>query len=288
MIAALTRLRVGALDARALWSGSYEYDSIRTAAPGLRAPKARSEGIRNCPHGKHGISPMMLRSRRHLQRQTWRSRQEVETLSTPGLEVSRAGTDPSPYWDGRFHTAAGARARTYVNPFAAADPGEPERQRQDRRRFNGRQGQYRRLTAQREHGLKCDVSRLGMRRACAQTHATWTAATTRCRKLYTMVIRLSEKPDPLTRQGRHVELGYRRTRSSRTPADNIAGGLFLRIATATIPKQKGRVRDGVLDSRTGGRAACAANRWFYDHTAMRFSTRAHRLILGEDDTMPGA
>src|SRR5689334_22071142 len=67
--------------------------------------------------------------RKALSRQPWRSQQEVDYIvAPPGIEQARLPTYVRFYVWGRAVSYRGWRKgiETYINPFAAADPGQPE------------------------------------------------------------------------------------------------------------------------------------------------------------------
>ena len=108
--------------------GTYEYAFRYGGRPDYSRGSEIEPGV-DCPHGSTIHFANDTQTRIAVARQPWRSQQEIDWIAKPpGLEEVKAPVLT------RFHIWVRAIAyrgykrgiETYVNPFAADDPGEPE------------------------------------------------------------------------------------------------------------------------------------------------------------------
>ena len=96
---------------------------------GGRPGVAETEPAADCARGSAVHFNDEAEMRKALSRQPWRSKQEIDyIIAPPGIEKARLPTYVRFYVWGRAVSYRGWRKgiETYVNPFAAQDPGQPQ------------------------------------------------------------------------------------------------------------------------------------------------------------------
>ena len=217
--------------------GAYEY-AFRY---GGRADFSRDGEIEpgvDCPHGSSVHFAHEDRTRVAIARQKWRSQQEIDWITAPpGLDNVRAPNLTRFYiWD-RALSRRGYKKEieTYVNPWAADDPGQPQVTGLIGDGFNlddkVNAGDF--VSPDGERGIDnalyrawgCDAPWRGNGNATLDLRANDKMQD----GLYTMVIRISGNQDPMNDSDAVVEIGYSPDRIVRDARNNIALDYSYRI-----------------------------------------------------------
>jgi hypothetical protein len=260
---------------RGFVAGTYEY-AFRY---GGRADYSRSSEIEpgvDCPHGSatHFANP--ARTRIAVAHQPWRLPQEAAWVAEPpGLDQVRSPLNT------RFGIWVRALAyrgykrgiETYVNPFAAEDPGQPQVTSRIGDGFNldGKLKANDFVSPDGEKGIDnalyrawgCDAPWRGNGNATLDLRANDKMQ----EGLYTMVIRVSGNADPMNDPDAVVEIGYSPDKIVKDARSNIAVNYSYRILkSAQYTKMKARIKDGVLESEQVAEMHSPRIAWFYDQT----------------------
>ena len=196
--------------------GAYEY-AFRY---GGRAGYARAGEIEpgvDCPHGSTLHFSSSDQTKIAVARQKWRSQQEIDWISVPpGLEQARSPLGARfSIWDRAVAYRGYKRGiETYVNPWAADDPGQPEVTGRIADGFNldGKIGPNDFVSPDGEKGIDnalyrawgCDAPWRGNGNATLDMRANDKMQ----EGLYTMVIRVSGNQDPMNDSDATLEIGY--------------------------------------------------------------------------------
>src|ERR1700733_9202387 len=170
----------------------------------------------DCIHGSTVHFASEDQTRRALSLQAWRSKYEVDAISAPpGLEQVR-GPNLTRFliWNRAVAYRGWKKGiETYVNPFAAVDPGEPEvtgkiadgldLDNNPRTGFTGPNGQ-KGIDNNLYRAWGCDAPWRGNGDATLDLRADDKMQD----GLYTMVIRVSGKKDPMNDDNAILEIGY--------------------------------------------------------------------------------
>ena len=203
--------------AAAPWSRGYVVSTYGFAFHyGSRPGAAESDPGADCPRGDafHFLDESSMRQ--VLEQQPWRSKLEIDNIiKPPGIEQARLPTYVRFYVWGRAVSYRGWRKgiETYVNPFAAPDPGQPEVTGKISDGFNldGKIKANDFVSPDGERGIDnalyrawgCDPAYRGPATATLDLREN-----TQMREgLYTVVIRISGNQDP--RNGRDIGIGGR-------------------------------------------------------------------------------
>ena len=268
---------------------------------GGRADYSRGKEIEpgiDCLHGStvHFAVPGQVAT--SLSLVSWRTPQEVEALAHPpadGLERNVAGV--------YFHTWRAASAyrgynrdiETYINPFAAEDPGQPE------------------VTSRIGEGFDLDgkvkpndfVSPDGERGIDNQLYRAWGCdapwrgangnGTLVLRSndkmlegLYTVVIRISGNKDPMNDDDATLEIGYSPDQIMKDARGNVGIDYSYRIVkSAQYTKLKAKVRDGVVETEQAD-IHMPQIAWFENQTRDAFFRQGKiRVTLNADGAVTG-
>src|SRR6201994_1042404 len=274
--------------------GNYEY-AFRY---GGRADFSRGAEIEpgvDCPHGASTHFANDTNTKIAVQRQTWRSQQEIDWIAKPpGLDDVRAPVLT------RFHIwnrALAYRAykkgiETYVNPWAADDPGQPEVTGRIGDGFNldGKIKPTDFVSPDGEKGIDnnlyrawgCDAPWRGNGNATLDLRANDKMQ----EGLYTMVLRVSGNQDPMNDSDAVVEIGYSPDKIVKDARGGLAVDYSYRILkSAQYTKLKAKIKNGVVETEQGEHLHTPRIAWFYDQTGdtnfvngkMRFNIAADGL-----------
>lgn len=255
--------------------GSYEY-AFRY---GGRADFTRAGEIEpgvDCPHGSSTFFASEASAKKVLSQQKWRSQQEIDWVThPPGLEKVRA---PNLTQRHIWHRALAYRGyrrdiETYVNPFAAEDPGQPQ--------VTGRIGDGFNLDAKikasdfvspdGEKGIDnnlyrawgCDAPWRGNGNATLDLRANDKMQ----EGLYTMVIRISGNQDPMNDSDAVVEIGYSPDKIVKDARAGIAMDYSYRILqSGQYTRLKAKIKNGVVETEQVEHLHTPRIAWFYDQT----------------------
>ncbi len=272
--------------------GQYEY-AFRY---GGRADFTRGAEIEpgvDCPHGASTHFANDVNTKIAVQRQKFRSQQEIDWISRPpGLDQVRAPVLT------RFHIWNRAVAyrgykrgiETYVNPWAAEDPGQPQVTSRIGDGFNldGKVKAADFVSPDGEKGIDnnlyrawgCDAPWRGNGNATLDLRANDKMQD----GLYTMVIRVSGNKDPMNDDNATLEIGYSPDKLVKDARGGIAVDYSYRIlSTSQYTKLKAKIKNGVVETEQVEHLHSPRIAWFYDQTGdTNFSKGKVRLNMSPD------
>ena len=272
--------------------GQYEY-AFRY---GGRADFTRGAEIEpgvDCPHGASTHFANDVNTKIAVQRQKFRSQQEIDWISRPpGLDQVRAPVLT------RFHIWNRAVAyrgykrgiETYVNPWAAEDPGQPQVTSRIGDGFNldGKVKAADFVSPDGEKGVDnnlyrawgCDAPWRGNGNATLDLRANDKMQD----GLYTMVIRVSGNKDPMNDDNATLEIGYSPDKLVKDARGGIAVDYSYRIlSTSQYTKLKAKIKNGVVETEQVEHLHSPRIAWFYDQTGdTNFSKGKVRLNMSPD------
>ncbi len=252
----------------------------------------------DCPHGSsvHFSNDDLVKIA--VARQKWRTEQEIEHIARPpGLEtVKTPNLTRFWIWD-RALSYRGWRKgiETYVNPFAADDPGQPQVVSRIGDGFNldGKIGADDFVSPDGEKGIDnalyrawgCDAPWRGDGNATLHLRANDKMQ----EGLYTMVIRVSGSKDPMNDDDVTVEIGYSPDHIVKDARGGVAPDYSYRIVkTEQYTKLKGRVRGGVVETEQVDELHMPRISWFYNQTGdANFRKGKIRLAIGANGQASG-
>ena len=272
--------------------GQYEY-AFRY---GGRADFTRGAEIEpgvDCPHGASTHFANDGNTKIAVQRQKFRSQKEIDWIAKPpGLDDVRAPVLT------RFHIWNRAVAyrgykrgiETYVNPWAAEDPGQPQVTSRIGDGFNldGKIKPADFVSPDGEKGIDnnlyrawgCDAPWRGNGNATLDLRANDKMQD----GLYTMVIRVSGNNDPMNDDNATLEIGYSPDKLVKDARGGIAVDYSYRILqTAQYTKLKAKIKNGVVETEQVEHLHSPRIAWFYDQTGdANFSKGKVRLNMSSD------
>jgi hypothetical protein len=272
--------------------GQYEY-AFRY---GGRADFTRGAEIEpgvDCPHGASTHFANDVNTKIAVQRQKFRSQQEIDWIAKPpGLDQVRAPVLT------RFHIWNRAVAyrgykrgiETYVNPWAAEDPGQPQVTSRIGDGFNldGKVKPADFVSPDGEKGIDnnlyrawgCDAPWRGNGNATLDLRANDKMQD----GLYTMVIRVSGNKDPMNDDNATLEIGYSPDKLVKDARGGIAVDYSYRIlSTSQYTKLKAKIKNGVVETEQVEHLHSPRIAWFYDQTGdANFSKGKIRLNMSAD------
>ena len=272
--------------------GQYEY-AFRY---GGRADFTRGAEIEpgvDCPHGASTHFANDVNTKVAVQRQKFRSQQEINWIAKPpGLDDVRAPVLT------RFHIWNRAVAyrgykrgiETYVNPWAAEDPGQPQVTSRigDGFDLDGKIKSADFVSPDGEKGIDnnlyrawgCDAPWRGNGNATLDLRANDKMQD----GLYTMVIRVSGNKDPMNDNNVTLEIGYSPDKLVKDARGGIAVDYSYRILqTAQYTKLKAKIKNGVVETEQVENLHSPRIAWFYDQTGdANFSKGKVRLNMSPD------
>ncbi|MBA2588061.1 MAG: hypothetical protein H0U98_05485 [Alphaproteobacteria bacterium] len=272
--------------------GQYEY-AFRY---GGRADYARGAEIEpgvDCPHGASTHFANDANTKIAVQRQKFRSQQEIDWIAKPpGLDDVRAPVLT------RFHIWNRAVAyrgykrgiETYVNPWAAEDPGQPQVTSRIGDGFNldGKVKPADFVSPDGEKGIDnnlyrawgCDAPWRGNGNATLDLRANDKMQD----GLYTMVVRVSGNKDPMNDDEATLEIGYSPDKLVKDARGGISVDYSYRILhTSQYTKLKAKIKNGVVETEQVEHLHSPRIAWFYDQTGdTNFSKGKVRLNMSPD------
>jgi hypothetical protein len=258
---------------RGFVAGTHEY-AFRY---GGRADFTRGAEIEpgvDCPHGNTIHFANDDQTRIAVQRQKFRSQQEIDWISKPpGLDQVRAPVLT------RFHIwnrALAYRAykrgiETYVNPWAADDPGQPQVTSRigDGFDLDGKIKPTDFVSPDGEKGIDnnlyrawgCDAPWRGNGNATLDLRANDKMQ----EGLYTIVFRISGNKDPMNDDNAVVEIGYSPDKLVKDARGGIAQDYSYRILQPMeYTRLKARIVNGVVETEQVEELHSPRIAWFYD------------------------
>jgi len=268
---------------------------------GGRADYSRGTEIEpgvDCPHGStvHFAVPSQVAQSFSLV--SWRTPKEVEELANPpatGLDRDPAGV--------YFHTWRAASAyrgynnkiETYINPFAAEDPGQPQVTSRIGEGFN-LDGKVKPADFVDPDGVKGIDNQLYRAWGC---DAPWRGANGNgtlvlrsndkmLEGLYTIVIRISGNKDPMNDDDATLEIGYSPDQIMKDARGNVGIDYSYRLLKSEqYTKLKARVKDGVVETEQAD-IHMPQIAWFANQIRDAFFRRGKvRVVPNSDGTAAG-
>jgi hypothetical protein len=241
---------------------------------GGRAGRAETEPAADCAQGSSVHFNDEAEMRKALSRQSWRSKQEIDYIvAPPGIEQARLPTYVRFYVWGRAASYRGFKkgVETYINPFAAHDPGQPQVVSKISDGFDldssDKTGGF--INPEGERGIDNALYRAWGCDAPFRNPATGTLDlrenTQMQEGLYTVVIRISGNKDPLNDDDAVVEIGYSPDKIVRDARANVAADYSYRIVKSEqYTKLKARIVNGLVETEQVDRLHAPRIGWFPD------------------------
>jgi len=271
---------------------AYEYAFRYGGRPDFARAAEIEPGV-DCPHGSGTHFADDQKTKKALARQKWRSADEVEKISAPpGLDQVRGPNLTRFYiWDRALsYRGYKNKIETYVNPFAAEDPGQPQVNSRIGDGFNldGKVKPADFVSPDGEKGIDnnlyrawgCDAPWRGNGNATLDLRANDKMQ----EGLYTMVIRISGNQDPMNDDNATLEIGYSPDKIVKDARNNVAVDYSYRILkSAQYTKLKATVRNGVVETEQVEHLHTPRIAWFYDQTGdTNFTKGMVRLNIAPD------
>ena len=231
-------------------------------------------------------------------KQPFRSKYEIEAISRPpGLEMVKAPVLTRFHiWNRAITYRAWKRGiETYVNPWAAEDPGQPEVTGKIATGFNldGNPNTGGFVAEDGERGIDnalyrawgCDAPWRGNGNATLHLRANDKMQG----GLYTMVIRVSGNKDPMNDDNATLEIGYSPDKITKNARGDVAADYSYRIVKSEqYTKLKARIRNGVVETEQVENLHAPRLAWFYDHAGdADFRKGKVRLEIAPDGNAKG-
>ena len=272
--------------------GAYEY-AFRYGGRADFSRKGEIEPGVDCPHGatRHFADPDQ--TKKAVGRQKFRSQQEIDWISVPpGLDQVRSPLGARfSIWNRAIAYRGYKRGiETYVNPWAADDPGQPQVTGRIGDGFNldGKIKPADFVSPDGERGIDnnlyrawgCDAPWRGNGNATLDLRANDKMQ----EGLYTMVIRISGNQDPMNDSNATVEIGYSPDKIVKDARGGIAVDYSYRILQAAqYTKLKATIKNGVVESEQVDHLHTPRIAWFYDQTGdTNFTNGKLRLKIAAD------
>jgi len=272
--------------------GNYEYAFRYGGRPDYSRGAEIEPGV-DCPHGSSVHFANDAQTKIAVSRQKWRSQKEIDWIAQPpGLDEVRAPVLT------RFHIwnrAVAYRAykrgiETYVNPWAADDPGQPQVTSRIGDGFNldGKVKASDFVSPDGEKGIDnnlyrawgCDAPWRGNGNATLDLRANDKMQD----GLYTMVIRISGNQDPMNDSDATVEIGYSPDKIVKDARGSVSVDYSYRILqSAQYTKLKAKIKNGVVETEQVEHLHSPRIAWFYDQTGdTNFTKGKIRLNIAPD------
>jgi hypothetical protein len=272
--------------------GAYEYAFRYGGRPDFTRGAEIEPGV-DCRHGASVHFANDTNTKIAVARQRWRTKQEIDWISAPpGLDEVRAPVLTRFWIWNRALAYRGYKKEieTYVNPWATDDPGQPQVTSSIGDGFNLdgkiKAGDF--VSPDGEKGVDnnlyrawgCDAPWRGNGNATLDLRANDKMQ----EGLYTMVIRISGKQDPMNDSDAVVEIGYSPDKIVKDARGGIAVDYSYRLLkSAQYTKLKASIKDGVVETEQAEHLHTPRIAWFYDQTGdTNFAKGKIRLKLASD------
>ncbi|WFU40204.1 hypothetical protein QA640_39410 [Bradyrhizobium sp. CB82] len=271
---------------------SYGYAFRYGGRPGFTRGTEIEPGV-DCPHGSTNFFTDPEQRKITLARQNWYSQQDIDLIvEPPGLDQLR---NPG-YVRGKiFSRAISYRGykrgiETYINPWAAEDPGQPEVTSRIADGFNldGKIGPNDFVSPDGERGIDNALYRAWGCVAPWRGNGNATMAlrydTAMHDGLHTMVIRISGNVDPMNDRDATVEIGYSPDKIVRDSHGGVGVDYSYRILTlAQYTKLKATIKNGVVETEQVEHLHTPRMAYYYDQTGDTHFTKGKiRLNMAPD------
>lgn len=250
---------------------------------GGRADYSRGAEIEpgvDCPHGSttHFANPAM--AFKALSLVPWRTPREIEALSNPpatGLKRDGAGVYYPIWRAASAYRGYNRDIETYINPFAAEDPGQPQVTSRIGEGFNldGKIKPTDFVSPDGEKGIDNALYRAMGCDAPWRGNGNGTLVLRSNDKmqegLYTVVIRLSGNQDPMNDADATLEIGYSPDKIVKDARNNVGVDYSYRILKSEqYTRLKARIKDGVVVTALAPEIHMPQIAWFYNQTRDAF------------------
>ena len=252
----------------------------------------------DCPHGStlHFANPEQ--TKKAVARQKFRSQQEIDWIAhPPGFEDVRSphGARFSIWNRAVAYRGYKRGIETYVNPWAADDPGQPQVNSRIGDGFNldGKIKANDFVSPDGEKGIDnnlyrawgCDAPWRGNGNATLDMRANDKMQ----EGLYTMVIRISGNADPMNDNDATVEIGYSPDKIVKDARNGVGIDYSYRILkSAQYTKLKAKIRNGVVETEQVEHLHSPRIAWFYDQTGDTNFTKGKIKLNIASDGLSGA
>ncbi len=271
---------------------SYEYAFRYGGRPDFTRTGEAEPGV-DCPHGSTAFMANPEQTKAAIARPAWRTKQEIDWITAPpGIDKSKTpGLTRRHIWARAMSYRAYRRGiETYVNPWAAEDPGEPEVTSRIGDGFNldGKIGPEDFISPNGEKGIDnalyrargLDSPRPGNGNATLDLRANDKMG----EGLFTMVIRVSGNKDPMNDDDAVVEIGYSPDKIVKDSHANVSTDYSSRILqSGQYTKLKAKIKNGVVETEQVEHLHSPRIAWFYDQTGdANFARGKIRLKIAAD------
>ena len=269
---------------------------------GGRADYSRGTEIEpgvDCPHGSttHFVHPAGVA--KTLSLVPWRTPKEIEALANPpadSLNRDRAGVYYVTWRAASAYRGYNRDIQTYINPFAAEDPGQPQVTSRIGEGFNldGKIKSDDFVSPDGEKGIDNQLYRAW---GC---DAPWRGANGNgtlvlrsndkmLEGLYTIVIRISGNNDPMNDDDATLEIGYSPDQIMKDARGNVGVDYSYRILQSDqYTKLKAKIKDGVIETEQASEIHMPQIAWFYNQTRdAHFRQGKVRVVPNSDGTAAG-
>jgi len=269
--------------------GAYEYAFHYGGRSDFTRTGEIEPGV-DCPHGNTIFFSNDTQAKIAISRQKWRGQQQIDLIMRPpGFEQSR---EPATVRRRIMNRVIAYRAysrgiETYVNPWAADDPGQPQVTGRigDGFDLDGKIKATDFVSPDGEKGIDnnlyrawgCDAPWRGNGNATLDMRANDKMQ----EGLYTMVVRISGTKDPMNDPDATVEIGYSPDKIVRDARSGVAVDYSYRILkSAQYTKLKAKIVNGVVETEQVEHLHMPRIAWFYDQTGdANFTNGRIRLKL---------
>jgi len=253
----------------------------------------------DCPHGSttHFANP--AQTFKALSLVPWRTAKEVEALSNPpatGLNRDGQGVYYPIWRAASAYRGYNRDIETYINPFAAEDPGQPQVTSRIGEGFNldGKIKANDFVSPDGEKGVDhawyrawgCDAPWRGNN---GNGTLVLRSNDKMLEGLYTVVIRISGSKDPMNDDEAILEIGYSPDRILKDARNQVGADYSYRILQSEqYTKLKARVKDGVVETEQAAEIHMPQIAWFSNQIRDAFFRQGKiRLIIGPDGNGEG-
>jgi hypothetical protein len=253
----------------------------------------------DCPHGSTANFANPTQAARTFSLVSWRTKQEFEAVANPPLTPGANQGGGGAYF-GTWSRAAGFRGyrkeiQTYVNPFAADDPGEPQVTSRIGEGFNldGKIKPNDFVSPDGEKGIDnalyrawgCDAPWRGNGNGVLVLRSNDKMQ----EGLFTIVVRLSGNKDPMNDDAATLEIGYSPDHLMKDARGNTGVDYSYRILkSGQYTKLKAKIKDGVVETEQAPEIHMPQIAWFPDQNRdADFHQGKIRLTINPDGTATG-
>ncbi|MCA6112796.1 hypothetical protein [Bradyrhizobium cenepequi] len=271
---------------------TYAYAFRYGGRPGFTRGSEIEPGV-DCPHGRSSHFTTDAQLRIALGRQKWRSQQEIDwIIAPPGLDQvrERQGLRFDILSRAVSYRAYKRGIATYVNPWAAEDPGQPEVTSRIGEGFNldGKVGARDFVSPAGEMGIDnalyrawgCDAPWRGDGNAEFDLRVRDSMRF----GLFTMVLRISGNQDPMNDSDAIVEIGYSPDKIVKDARGGIAADYSYRILkNAQYTKLRAKIINGVVETEQVEHLHAPRIAWVFSQNGdANFSKGKIRLKIAPD------